>query len=91
MEFHLPEEVTQNIKAYIPRGKDMFSPTSHVMKPFIKTVNDLTTIPPELTWLRCWVNNDASFSRKVFDVLDVLGDYGILSDLSNLSGDLYIR
>ena len=88
MEFHLPDEVTQNIKAYFPRDKDMFSPTSHVMKPFIKTVNDLTTTPPELA---CWANNDASFSRKVFDVLDVLGDYGILSDLSNLTGDLYIR
>ncbi len=91
MEFHLPDEVTQNINAYVPRDKDMFSPKSHVMKPFIKTVNDLTTTPPELAWLQCWVNTDVSFSRKVFDVLDILGEYGIRSDLSNLSGDLYIR
>jgi hypothetical protein len=78
MEFHLPDEVTQNINAYMPRDKDKSSPTSPIMKSFIDTVNDLARF-------------EASFSRKAFDVLIILDEYGIRSDLSNLCGDLYIR
>ena len=78
MEFHLPDEVTQNINAYMPKDKDMFSPTSPIMKSFSETVNDLARF-------------EASFSRKAFDVLNILDEYGIHNDLSNLCGDLYIR
>ena len=90
MEFHLPDEVTQNIKAYFPRDKDKSSPTSPIMKDFIETVEKLTTLPPELACLQGHVNPNKSFTQHVFDVLDVLRDYGIRSDLSNLCGNLYI-
>ena len=75
MEFQLPDEVSQNIKAYFPRDKDKSSPTSPIMKSFIETVNDLARF-------------EASFSRKAFDVLNILDEYGIHNDLSNLCGDL---
>ena len=78
MEFHLPDEVSQNINAYMPKDKDKSSPTSPIMKSFIETVNDLAKL-------------EASFSRKAFDVFNILGEYGIHNDLSNLCGDLYIR
>jgi len=38
MEFHLPDEVTQNINAYMPRDRDMFSPTAAIMQRAIKEV-----------------------------------------------------
>ena len=85
MEFHLPDEVTQNINAYMPRDKDKSSPTSPFMKSFIETVNDLTRTPPDQASV------EASFSRKAFDVLNILDEYGIHNDLSNLCGDLYTR
>ena len=75
MEFHLPDEVTQNINAYMPRDKDKSSPASPIMKSFIETVNDLAGF-------------EASFSRKAFDVLNILDEYGIHSDRTNLCGDL---
>jgi hypothetical protein len=88
MEFHLPDEVTQNITAYMPRDTDMFSPTYPLMNSFIQTVNDLTRTPPELASLHGGLIADTSFSRKAFDVLNVLEEYGIHNDLSNLCGDL---
>ena len=90
MEFQLPDEVSQNIKAYFPRDKDKSSPTSPIMKSFIETVEKLTTLPPELACLEGDVNPNKSFTQKVVDVLDVLRDYGIRSDLSNLCCNLYI-
>ena len=36
MEFHLPDEVSQNINAYMPKDKDMFSPTAAIVKEAIK-------------------------------------------------------
>ena len=78
MEFHLPDEVTQNINAYMPKDKDKSSPTSPIMKSFIETVSDLARF-------------EASSSRKAFDVLNILDEYGIHNDLTNLCGDLYIR
>ena len=36
MEFHLPDEVTQNITAYMPKDKDMFSPTAAIVKQAMK-------------------------------------------------------
>jgi hypothetical protein len=36
MEFHLPGEVTEHINAYIPKDKDMFSPTAAIVKQAIK-------------------------------------------------------
>ena len=87
MEFHLPTEVTQHINAYIPRDKNNMSPTSPLINDFIKTVNDLTKIPPELASLESLVV-DSSFSRKAFNVLNVLDEYGIRSDLSNLCRNL---
>ena len=83
MEFHLPTEVTQHINAYIPRDKNNMSPTSPLINDFVKTVNDLTKIPPELASLESLVI-DSSFSRKAFNVLNVLDEYGIRSDLSKL-------
>ena len=83
MEFHLPTEVTQHINAYIPRDKNNMSSTSPLINDFIKTVNALTTIPPELASLESLVI-DSTFSRKAFNVLNVLDEYGIRSDLSNL-------
>ena len=87
MEFHLPTEVTQHINAYIPRDKNNMSPTSPLINDFVKTVNALTTIPPELASLESLVVN-SSFSRKAFNVLSVLDEYGIRSDLSNLCRNL---
>ena len=87
MAAQLPNEVTQHINAYIPRDKNNMSPTSPLIKDFVKTVNDLTKIPPELASLESLVV-DSSFSRKAFSVLNVLGEYGIRSDLSNLCRNL---
>ena len=87
MEFHLPTEVTQHIKAYIPRDKNNMSPTSPLINDFVTTVNALTTIPPELASLESLVI-DSTFSRKAFNVLNVLDEYGIRSDLSNLCRNL---
>ena len=83
MEFQLPTEVTQHINAYIPRDKDKMCPTSPLVNDFIKTVDKLTTIPPELASLESLVI-DSSFSRKAFNVLNVLDEHGIRTDLSNI-------
>jgi hypothetical protein len=88
MEFQLPTKVTQHINAYMPRDKDKMSPTSPLINDFIKTVNALTTIPPELAILENLVV-DSSFSRKAFNVLSVLDEYGIRSDLKNLGVLVY--
>ena len=87
MAAQLPNEVTQHINAYIPRDKNNMSPTSPLINDFIKTVNALTAIPPELASLESLVI-DSSFSRKAFNVLNVLDEYGIRSDLSNLCRNL---
>ena len=83
MEFHLPTEVTQHINAYIPRDNNNMSLTSPLINDFVRTVNALTTTPPKLASLESLVVN-SSFSRKAFNVLSVLDEYGIRSDLSNL-------
>jgi hypothetical protein len=87
MAAQLPNEVTQHINAYIPRDKNNMSPTSPLINDFIKTVNTLTAIPPELASLEISDIN-VSFSCKAFDVLSVLDEYGIRSDLSNLCRNL---
>ena len=59
----------------MPKDNSKSSLTSPIMKSFIETVNDLARF-------------EATFSRKAFDVLNILDEYGIRNDLSNLCGDL---
>ena len=88
MEFCLSDEVAWCIRDYIPRDKDQLSPTSILMKDFIDVVGDLTAHHPEFEVLPGYSVDDRSFASKAFDVIQIMEEYGLRSDLSNLCLEL---